>query len=185
MIKIVKISSKPKNIFLVGPMGVGKTTIGKLLASTLKMTFKDSDREIEEHTGASISLIFELEGESGFRKREKAMIQTLTQQTGLILSTGGGVVLNEDNRNNLKKYGYVVYLYASIRHLLERTMHGHTRPLLEKGDPKTCLEKMMTERHHLYKSVANITVDTGNRTARQVLRYIVKILRQNFPDFKN
>jgi len=184
MIRIVKIPTKPKNIFLVGPMGVGKTTTGRLLASSLKMTFKDSDREIEGHTGASISLIFELEGESGFRKREQAMIEKLTQQTGLVLATGGGVVLNASNRDNLKKYGYVIYLYASVKYLMERTIHGHNRPLLEKGDPQTCLENIMNERHHLYKSVANLTVDTSNRTARQVLKHIVKTLRRHFPDLK-
>ena len=145
MIKVVKVSSNPKNIFLIGPMGVGKTTIGRSLASSLKMIFKDSDREIEEGTGASISLIFELEGESGFRKREQAMIEKLTQQTGLVLATGGGVVLNANNRENLKKNGYVIYLYASVKYLLERTVHGHNRPLLEKGNPQVCLEKIMTQ----------------------------------------
>ena len=109
MIRIVKIPTKPKNIFLVGPMGVGKTTTGRLLASSLKMTFKDSDREIEGQTGASVSLIFELEGESGFRKREQAMIEELTQQTSLVLATGGGIVLNANNRANLKRYGLIAF----------------------------------------------------------------------------
>jgi len=165
------------NIFLIGPMGVGKTTIGRQLAATLNMTFKDSDREIEERTGASIPLIFELEGEAGFRKREQAMIAELTQMHKIILSTGGGVVLNEDNRSQLKKQGIVIYLYASVKELVERTAHSRHRPLLHTANPQLRLEKLLQERHPLYLAVADITVDTGHRSVNQVVKMVLKQLK--------
>jgi len=166
------------NLYLVGPMGVGKTTIGRHLAPILNKTFKDSDREIEQRTGASIPLIFELEGEAGFRKREQAIIAELTQEQNLILSTGGGAVLCPENRRLLKCNGWVIYLYASLNELMERTAHSRQRPLLQTADPRARLEQLLLERHPLYKEVANITIKTGDRTIRQVVRTILRRLRQ-------
>ena len=159
-------------------MGVGKTTIGRYLASELQMIFKDSDREIEERTGASIPLIFELEGESGFRKRERAMIAELTQEKKLILATGGGVVLDDENRMCLKATGYVIYLHASVEQLLERTAHSHNRPLLKTENPRQRLEQILNERELIYKEVADATVNTGGRTVRQVVKQVLRRLEQ-------
>ena len=125
------LKSNVKNIYLIGAMGVGKTTIGKQLALNTGIPFKDSDLEIEVATGASIPLIFEVEGEAGFRKRETEMIAKLTQETPLILATGGGVVLAKSNRQHLIKQGMVIYLRASLNELLERTRHHKNRPLLQ------------------------------------------------------
>lgn len=166
------------NIFLIGPMGVGKTTVGRQLAQILKLTFKDSDREIEERTGVSISLIFEFEGEAGFRKREQAMITELTHENNILLSTGGGVVLNEENRRHLKQQGTVVYLHASVAKLVERTIHSRHRPLLQTENPRERLEQLMQERHPLYQSIADVTIETGHRTIHQVVRATLKQLKQ-------
>ncbi|ALG69560.2 shikimate kinase AroK [Beggiatoa leptomitoformis] len=162
------------NIFLVGLMGVGKTTIGRQLAAALEVPFKDSDKEIEERTGASVSLIFEVEGEAGFRKREAAMIAELTAQKGIVLATGGGAVLNPENRNCLQDRGLVVYLHASIEELLKRTAHSRNRPLLENTNPRERLETLFNERHPFYKSVADLVVDTEHHTVKQVVKFILK-----------
>jgi shikimate kinase len=166
------------NIFLVGPMGVGKTTIGHLLGKILHLTFKDSDHEIEERSGASISLIFELEGEAGFRKREKAMIAELTALNNIVLSTGGGAVLDPDNRTHLKSRGFVVYLQASVEELLKRTAHSRHRPLLQTENPRERLENLMKIRHPLYKEVADVTIRTEHRTVHQVVRTVLKQLTE-------
>lgn len=167
-----------KSIFLVGLMGVGKSTIGRHLGQILNMPFKDSDREVEERTGATISLIFELEGESGFRKREKAIIAEFTALPRIVLSTGGGVVLDSENRAHLSQRGFVIYLHASVEELLKRTAHGRNRPLLQTEDPQARLEKLIQERHSLYKEVANVTIRTGHRTIRQVVRAALRRLRE-------
>ncbi len=167
-----------RNVFLVGPMGVGKSTIGKQLAQLLRWTFKDSDKEIEARTGADIPLIFELEGEAGFRKREKNMIAELATESQLVLATGGGVVIFEENREQLKAHGHVVYLHATVDVLLERTAPCRNRPLLQTENPRARLEQIMTERHHLYKEVSDCIVETGNRTVRQVIKSICKQLTQ-------
>lgn len=169
--------SLSSNIFLVGPMGVGKTTIGRQLASQLKLAFKDSDHEIEAHTGASISLIFEIEGESGFRKRERAMIVTLTAQDNLVLSTGGGAILDAQNRRHLSERGCVIYLHASVAGLLNRTAYSRNRPLLQTDNPKAQLEKLMYERQPLYKAIADITINTDKRTIHQVVKMVLKQLK--------
>jgi shikimate kinase len=164
------------NIFLVGPMGVGKTTIGRQLADVLMREFKDSDREIEDRTGATIPLIFELEGEAGFRKREGEMINELTHLQNIILATGGGVVLNQENRNWLRERGTVVYLQASADQLLKRTSRSKNRPLLQTDNPRAKIEQLLNERTPLYESVADLTVETGRRSVKSVLKEILKRL---------
>jgi shikimate kinase len=166
------------NIYLIGPMGVGKSTIGRKLAERFELTFKDSDHEIEQRTGASIPLIFDIEGEAGFRKREQAVIDDLTQLSQLILATGGGVVVNVDNRHALKERGLVIYLHASVDTLLERTAFCRNRPLLQTEDPRTRLQELMDVRHPLYEEIADITVETGDKTILQVVKVITKRIKR-------
>ncbi len=169
------------NLFLVGPMGVGKTTIGRQLATHLKRTFKDSDREIEERTGASIPLIFELEGEAGFRRREREVIEALTAADNIILATGGGVVLSAENRRDLRERGRVIYLHASVDQLLKRTSGSKNRPLLQTDDPRIRIEQILAERRPLYESVASLSIETGHRTVRSVVKEILQRLALNQP----
>jgi len=164
--------------FLVGPMGAGKTTIGRLLAKQLGLTFYDSDREIEKRTGATISLIFELEQESGFRKRECKIIDELTQLDDIVLATGGGAILNEENRKNLTSRGHVIYLYASIEQLLHRTSRDKNRPLLQTADPGKKLEELMSIREPLYREVAHTIVETGNSPVKLVVNDLLNILKE-------
>ena len=166
----------PERIFLVGPMGAGKTTIGQNLARRLKMEFVDSDREIEARTGANIPLIFELEGEDGFRRRESAMIDELSQRDGIVLATGGGAVLRPENRACLKERGCVIYLHATLEQLVDRTARDRNRPLLQTADPRAKLEALMAERDPLYREVADIVLETGNATVRRVVSNLVKRL---------
>ena len=161
-----------ENIILVGPMGVGKTTIGSHLARRLKYDFVDSDTEIEKRTGASISLIFDIEGEEGFRKREAQMIGELTQRRHIVLSTGGGSVLDETSRQNLRSRGYVVYLKASVDILYERLKKSRNRPLMETEDKQKVIEELMAEREPLYLAVADVTIATDGRSAQDVAREI-------------
>ncbi|MFO8154802.1 MAG: shikimate kinase AroK [Pseudomonadota bacterium] len=167
----------PDRIFLVGPMGVGKTTVGRQLAANLKKDFLDADRAIEERTGASIPLIFDIEGEEGFRTRERGIIDELTREHGLVLATGGGAVLDPDNRRHLVERGYVIYLYAPVERLYERTYRDRNRPLLQTEDPKGRLEELMRERDPLYREVADRVLETGNRPVRQVVRDLCRELR--------
>ena len=166
------------NIFIVGPMGVGKSTISRHIAEILDKTFLDSDHEIEKRSGAKISLIFEYEGESGFRKREQAVINDLTAKQNIVLSTGGGVVLNAENRKHLQTRGYVIYLHAAIDELLKRTAHSYNRPLLQTPNRREKLEKLVLERHPLYQSIADVTIETGHRSIRQVIKIVLKHLKK-------
>lgn len=163
--------TKP-NVFLVGPMGAGKTTIGRQLADLLGRGFKDSDHEIVRRTGASIPLIFEIEGEEGFRKREQDVIDALTQEPELVLATGGGAVLREANRQFLRERGVVVYLYGSVEQLLRRTRRDRNRPLLQTEDPRAKLEELMAQRDPLYREVADFVVYTDDRSVRSVVKEI-------------
>ena len=163
-----------ENIILVGPMGVGKTTIGSHLARKLKYDFVDSDTEIEKRTGASISLIFDIEGEEGFRKREAQMISELTERRHIVLSTGGGSVLDETSRQNIRSRGFVVYLKASVDILYERLKKSRNRPLMETEDKLKIIEDLLAEREPLYLAVADITIATDGRSAQDVAREIYK-----------
>jgi len=168
------------NVFLVGPMGVGKTTIGRVLAEQLHREFFDSDREIEASTGADIPWIFDVEGESGFRLREQRMISQLTLKENIILATGGGAVLAAENRQNLKDRGVVVYLRASIKQQIERTSRDKNRPLLQTPNPELKIRELMKIRDPLYCDVADIIIDTNRRNPRsvglEIIRQINKFL---------
>ena len=164
---------KHNNLFLVGPMGAGKTTIGRFLAENLNLEFVDLDAEIEERCGANIPWIFDVEGEEGFRKRESKMLDEVTSRNGVLLATGGGAVLSESNRQILKQRGYVVYLSASVGQLLERTAHDRNRPLLQVDNPREVIEKLITDRDPLYKEVADLVVVTEKRKPQLVAEDIV------------
>lgn len=172
-------STPHANIFLVGLMGSGKTTIGRALAKRLNMQFVDADHEIESRTGASITLIFEIEGEASFRQREADVIRDLTQQQGMVLATGGGAVLNEESRRYLRERGTVVYLRASVSSLVQRTSHDRNRPLLQTTDPRARIETLMRERAPLYEEVAHITVETGRPNVQTVVQNILSQLEQS------
>lgn len=169
----------PGKIFLVGPMGAGKTTIGRLLASELKLAFVDADQEIEERCGADISWIFDVEGEEGFREREARIIEELSERHNLVLATGGGAVLREENRRHLSGRGVVIYLMTTVNQQLERTHKDQKRPLLQNlHNPQEKLTAMMAQRDPLYREIADITVVTGRRSPRAVVSEIVKVLEK-------
>lgn len=171
--------SKVGNVFLIGPMGVGKTTIGRLVASALGVPFYDSDREIEALTGANIPWIFDVEGETGFRVREERMIDTLTRREGIVLATGGGAVLSPTSRSNLHTRGTVIYLKATIAQQFERTSKDKNRPLLQTADPLARIRELMAIREPLYLETAHYTVDTSRRGARGVVNEIMRLVRQS------
>ncbi|NOX07981.1 MAG: shikimate kinase AroK [Gammaproteobacteria bacterium] len=162
------------NIFLVGPMGAGKSTIGKQLARALHLDFVDSDREIEKRTGVDIPLIFELEGETGFRKREATVIDQLTQQNKLILATGGGAVLDKNNRSYLSGRGYIIYLQTSVDQQVKRTSRDTKRPLLKTDNPRQRLQDLMDIRDPLYREIADLVVDTDGLSVKTVTLNILK-----------
>lgn len=163
-------------IFLIGPMGAGKTTIGKRLAQALDLPFFDSDRVIEERTGATIPLIFDVEGEAGFRRREAAVIDELTKLDQVVLATGGGAVTSPENRLHLRERGTVVYLETSVGKQLERTRKDKNRPLLQTEDPRARLNALFEQRQPLYRETAHIVVSTDRGNARAILNDIVKRL---------
>lgn len=165
--------AEKRNIFLVGPMGAGKSTIGKHLADSLHLNFIDSDQEIERRTGADIDWIFDLEGEDGFRKREEQVIFDLTDQQGIVLATGGGSVVSKDVRNRLSARGIVVYLETSIDKQVARTQRDKKRPLLQNGDTETTLRNLAETRNPLYEEVADYTVETDDQSARTVANQII------------
>jgi shikimate kinase len=167
------------NIFLVGPMGSGKSTIGRRLAAVLGKEFYDSDREIERRTGATVSLIFDLEGEAGFRARERAVIDELTGLNDIVLATGGGVVLAPENRRALVTRGRVVYLHAPLEKLIQRTARDRVRPLLQTEDRVGRLLAIVTERDPLYRQVADLVVETGDQKVQRVVREILMRLRDH------
>ena len=168
-----------RNVFLVGPMGAGKSTIGRLLAKELGFPFKDSDREIEARTGADIPWIFDVEGEEGFREREEAMIAELVQERGIVLATGGGVVMREANRTALADNGLVVYLCTSVDQQLQRTAKDRQRPLLQTADPEKVLRDLMARRDPLYREIAHLVIETDQRGPKTVVTSIIaKLARE-------
>jgi shikimate kinase len=152
------------NIILVGLMGAGKTSVGRLLARRLGKAFVDSDQEIERTTGVRIPVIFEIEGEAGFRAREARLLADLVQGGNMVLATGGGAVLSPENRKLLAENGVVVYLRAAVPDLWKRTRHDKNRPLLRTGEPLARLEQLYAERDPLYREIADIIVDTGSQS---------------------
>ncbi len=166
-----------KNIILIGPMGSGKTTIGRQLARQLNMAFFDSDHEIEAKTGANIPLIFELEGEKGFRKRETAMLDELSKKNGIVLATGGGAVLALENRKMLRQRGIVIYLSATTAQLWERTRLDKNRPLLQTENPQKKIETLFNQRDPLYKEMADIIIDTGTGNIKSTIKQIITRLK--------
>jgi shikimate kinase len=163
-----------RNVFLIGPMGSGKSAVGKHLARLLEAAFYDSDAEIERRTGVDISFIFEKEGEAGFRHRESEAIAALTQIEPVVLATGGGAVLSPDNRRCLSERGCVVYLEASVEQQVNRVRHARHRPLLLNVDPETKLRQLMAERAPLYSSIADVTVATDGRKVQSVAEEILR-----------
>jgi len=165
------------NIFLIGLMGTGKTTVGRQLSRKLKMDFYDSDRVIEERTGADIPLIFEKEGEDGFRKRETEIIDELTQKTNIVLATGGGSILTAGNRQFLAERGTVFYLKSNLKTLVERTSKDKSRPLLQADEPiKDILRRLLEQRGPLYEATADFTIETANNSIHNVIQAIIKHL---------
>ncbi|NCA26805.1 MAG: shikimate kinase AroK [Methylophilaceae bacterium] len=168
-----------RNIFFVGLMGAGKTTVGKHLAKSLEMDFYDTDQEIEKRTGVRIPTIFEMEGEAGFRKREVLMIDELTQMSNIVLATGGGAVLNAENRQHLASRGTVIYLRASVQDLYLRTRFDRNRPLLQNTNAQAKLEQLFSERDPLYREVAHHIVDTGNQPVANIVQKIEELIGVN------
>lgn len=166
-----------RNIFLVGPMGAGKTTIGRHLARMLNKKFYDSDREIECRTGVTIPIIFDIEGEPGFRRRERKVIAELTRLNDIILATGGGAVIDIENRQHLISRGTVVYLYAKPEQLYRRTIHDSNRPLLQTENPLRRLKCLFEIRDPLYREVADIIIKTGERPVKMVTNDVIQQLR--------
>jgi len=164
------------NIFLVGPMGAGKSTVGRQLARALGRDFFDSDKEIEKRTGVSISWIFEMEGESGFRVREQKVIDDLSQLKEIVLATGGGAVLSDDTRRVLRSRGHVIYLSASADQLFRRTAKDKSRPLLQTENPKQQIIDLLTERSPLYQGVADIELRTGEQSISHAVSEVIKQL---------
>jgi shikimate kinase len=169
--------SKNRNIFLVGLMAVGKTTVGRLLADELAMPFFDTDRVVEEKAGAEIAWIFDVEGEAGFREREVQVVDELTARHGVVLATGGGVVLREENRRNLAARGTVIYLDSPIDRLVERTRRDKRRPLLQNGDARATLRRLAEVRGPLYASIADYRFCADRHSAKSLASEIANRLR--------
>lgn len=167
---------KVHNIFLIGPMGAGKSTIGRTLAKELNLEFYDTDEVIEQRSGADISWIFDVEGEDGFRKREQKIIEELTQKNNIVLATGGGVVMSPENRNALAARGTVIYLKASLQQQFERTKRDTKRPLLQTDDLEHRLETLQSEREPFYEELADISFETDKLTVKAVANNIIKYI---------
>ncbi|MCC7136483.1 MAG: shikimate kinase [Nitrosomonas sp.] len=166
------------NIILIGLMGAGKTTIGKLLASSMGRTFIDSDHEIQQRTGVNIPVIFEFEGEAGFRKRETEVLQAVALLPDIVLATGGGAVLREENRELLRKNGTVIYLRVPVNELKRRTRFDKNRPLLQTDNPQARLIELFNQRDPLYRETAHIILDSGRQSARALVQTLIKKLEE-------
>ncbi|SDB40105.1 shikimate kinase [Pseudidiomarina indica] len=167
--------AEKRNIFLIGPMGAGKSTIGRQLARQLHLEFFDSDQEIERRTGADIAWVFELEGEEGFRTREEKVIEELTENTGIVLATGGGSIMSKESRNRLSARGVVVYLQTTIEKQLARTQRDKRRPLIaDADDPRAVLENLAAIRNPLYEEIADIIIRTDDQSTKVVIDQIIE-----------
>ncbi|MCB1698053.1 MAG: shikimate kinase AroK [Pseudomonadales bacterium] len=166
-----------QRIFLVGPMGAGKSTIGKYLAQHLKLRFADTDTEIEARTGADIPWIFDVEGEVGFRDREQQVVEEMTLWEDIVLATGGGVVMRPENRQALAARGFVVYLHATVDEQVRRTRRDQRRPLLQKGNPEEVLRSLMAIRDPLYRDIADHVIETDGCSPRTVAQRLVRDLQ--------
>ncbi|AMG30397.1 shikimate kinase AroK [Grimontia hollisae] len=171
--------AEKRNIFLVGPMGAGKSTIGRHLAQQLHMEFYDSDTVIEERTGADIAWVFDVEGEEGFRVREENVINDLTEKQGIVLATGGGSIKSKESRNRLSARGIVVYLETTIEKQLARTQRDKKRPLLQTEQPREVLEALAAERNPLYEEIADYVVRTDDQSAKVVANQIIELLENH------
>ncbi|MCG7946373.1 MAG: shikimate kinase AroK [Candidatus Thiodiazotropha taylori] len=163
-----------QNLFLIGPMGAGKTTVGRQLAEHFRKEFIDSDLEIQRRTGVDIPTIFEFEGEQGFREREQEVIEALTQRDEVVLATGGGAVIREQNRKALSSRGLVIYLHCTVEQQFERTHRDKNRPLLQTDDPMAKLKSLMAERDPLYRQTADLLISTEGRNTQAVVQDIRK-----------
>jgi shikimate kinase len=173
-----------RNVYLIGPMGSGKTAVGRRLATLLRLEFIDSDAEIEKRTGVDVRYIFEKEGEARFRERERDVIADLTALEGVVIATGGGVILDPANRERLAATGTVVYLETTVDTLVRRTKAAKTRPLLMNDDPKAVLERMMLVRRPLYENAADLRIETTGRQVRAVAADIQQRLRERVAKLK-
>jgi len=169
------------NIYLVGMMGAGKTTLGKALAHRMGHEFLDTDRLLVERTGVPVATIFEIEGEAGFRRRESGVLAEVARREGCVVATGGGIVLSEDNRRAMRESGTVVYLRARLENLWERTRHDTTRPLLATANPRATLESLLEEREPLYREAAHVVVDTGSQSSSTLVNRVLSALREREP----
>lgn len=168
----------PTRYFLIGPMGAGKSSVGRRLAAELGLRFHDTDARIRERTGVDIPLIFEIEGEAGFRRREHDVLLELAEQEDTVIATGGGIVLDEENREILRRRGVVIHLSASLETLLERTARNPHRPLLQNDDPEGTLARLMAEREPLYREIVDIEWPTDGCSVASVARNLAEYLRQ-------
>ena len=171
-----------KPIIIVGMMGAGKTTVGRRLAKRLDLSFIDSDIELEQRCGAPVPLIFELEGEAGFRRREAALIDELASRQSIVLSTGGGVVINQSNREVIRERGFVIYLRAQLQDIWVRMRHDKRRPLLQTADPRKRLGELLEARRALYEEVAHYTIDTGKRPAEAIVDQLYNLIQSQASD---
>ena len=167
-----------QSIFLIGPMGVGKTTIGRFLAGELNRDFYDTDRVVEERTGADIPWIFDVEGEAGFRKREEAVCAELCNEPSLVIATGGGIIVNEANRRRIRRNGFVVYLSADVDRLVERTSKDTRRPLLQTANPREVIEQLLAVRDPLYREVADAVIDTESNSPKYISERIIEAFNE-------
>ena len=167
------------NIILIGPMGSGKTSTGRMLAKEMGYAFADTDEEVTKRTGVSIAYIFDVEGEEGFRKRECLALKECLNDNNTVLSTGGGIVLSKENRDLLQDRGTVVYLQTSIRFQLKRTASTNNRPLLQNKDPEETLEKLMLTRAPLYEEIADITIMTDNKSLQEMSKEIQRAINEH------
>lgn len=165
-----------RNIYLVGPMGAGKSTIGRVLAAELHLSFRDSDKVIEDRTGADIPWIFDMEGEEGFRDRESAVLDELSKGQDVVIATGGGIILRSQNREIMKSSGYVCYLTASIEQLVERTARDKKRPLLQVENPRQKIIDLVDLRDPLYREAADFVINTDRRSPKVVAQEISALI---------